>query len=219
MISKDVLFFPQLKRRSNYKTKRNGDYYSDYSEYRQEIREDCMGRCVYCDIHEKENGGAENMNLDHFRPKEKFGNLKSNPNNLHLSCTKCNNLKNDKWPSGDADILSSGAEGFICPFNDNRNKYFEILPDGKLGPLKHPAEYKIRLLALNRPSRKKVRFKRIQNFEKLGELKSRIDETETVLKNNKNIPRNIKLLLEKNIKDIQSQIDNILNSELNFDLA
>ena len=103
MVSRDELFFPKLNRRDNYKTKQNGEYYASYSEYRQEIREDCLGRCVYCDIHENENGGKENMQLDHFRPNEKYDDYQyiNHPNNLHWSCGGCNRLKTDEWPSGD----------------------------------------------------------------------------------------------------------------------
>jgi len=46
------LFFPQLPSRTNYKRKRNNKYYSNYSVYRKAIRMDCLGRCVYCYIHE-----------------------------------------------------------------------------------------------------------------------------------------------------------------------
>ncbi len=71
----EALFFPLLKRRKQYKTKRDGNYYANYNEYRQEIREDCLGRCVYCDRHENEIGGSESMKLDHFRPEKHFTHL------------------------------------------------------------------------------------------------------------------------------------------------
>lgn len=48
------LFFPLLKRREQYSVKRDGKYYADYSRYKEEIRVDCLGRCVYCDTHENE---------------------------------------------------------------------------------------------------------------------------------------------------------------------
>ena len=55
----DCLFFPNLRRREQYRTNSNGEYYANYQEYKQEIRKDCLGRCVYCDLHENELGGNE----------------------------------------------------------------------------------------------------------------------------------------------------------------
>ena len=60
------VFYPEKKRRTAYSRTKKGKYYSNYSYYRQEIREDSLFRCVYCDIHEFENGGEDHMNLDHF---------------------------------------------------------------------------------------------------------------------------------------------------------
>jgi 5-methylcytosine-specific restriction endonuclease McrA len=83
-MANEPLFFPRLSRRGEYRRTRSGGYYADYSEYKQEIREDCLGRCVYCDTHENETGGAESMELDHFRPKKypEYANLINNPHNL-----------------------------------------------------------------------------------------------------------------------------------------
>jgi 5-methylcytosine-specific restriction endonuclease McrA len=88
------LFFPRLQRRSNYSVKRTGDFY-EYSHYKQEIREDCLGRCVYCDSHENEVGGHECMELDHFKPKkyDEHKHLINHPSNLVWSCRGCNRLK------------------------------------------------------------------------------------------------------------------------------
>ena len=71
----DCLFFPKLRRRKQYRTNRDGEYYANYQEYKQEIRQDCLGRCVYCDCHENELSGQTGMDIDHFRPKAKFPKL------------------------------------------------------------------------------------------------------------------------------------------------
>jgi hypothetical protein len=154
----DSLFFPELRRRKEYSTKRNGEHYV-YSRYKQEIREDCLGRCVYCDAHENENGGAECMELDHFRPQKykEHEHLVNDPNNLVWACRGCNRLKSDHWPALGIVGTVLGNEGFIDPFEQDRQDYFAVLEDGKVVALRPPAGYMITLLALNRSSRKRLR--------------------------------------------------------------
>lgn len=168
------LFYPRIKRRSKYSLSKKGAYYRDYQKYRQEIREDCQGRCVYCDCHENDLGGSYMMHLDHFRPKglPQFKHLLYNPNNLVWACSKCNNLKSDKWPAHQLDELTFGGEGFIEPFVDDRKEYFQIADNGELVPQKPPAEYLIILLALDRIALQKIREKRLLNFQ----MMTRIDE-------------------------------------------
>jgi uncharacterized protein (TIGR02646 family) len=212
------LFFPQLPFRTNYKRKRNNNYYSNYSVYREAIRIDCLGRCVYCDIHENENGGQANMHLDHFRPKEKFRHLRSNPNNLHWSCAECNNLKSDYWPAESPDLTINGEQGFIDPFTENRKDYFKVAPSGELIPLKAPASYKIELLALNREYRKRVRKNRLIVFKMLTEERKRIAEVDAILKNRTDLSKKEVTTLKKLKRTINASIRHIMTSDLNFDL-
>ena len=172
----DDLFFPELQRREQYSIKSNGEYYADYSVYREEIREDCLGRCVYCDVHE--NGGAETMQLDHFRPKahEEHSHLVNDPKNLVWSCPGCNRLKSNTWPALGTEETCLDEEGFIDAFEENRNDYFLILEDGRLDPMKPPAQYMISLLALNRQSRKRCRELRWLKRRLLNEVNQQIDE-------------------------------------------
>src|SRR5438093_993552 len=109
------LFFPGLTRRATYARKDDGSYYR-YERYRQEIREDCQLRCVYCDIHENECGGIESMHVDHFRPRVHFATLANDPNNLVWTCPGCNRLKSDNWPALGTEESYVGDEGFIDPF-------------------------------------------------------------------------------------------------------
>jgi hypothetical protein len=171
------LFYPILKRRISYSVRADGNYYS-YNHYREEIREDCLNRCVYCDIHESENGGDENMNLDHFRPKkyEEFRKLENDPNNLVWACHRCNNLKADHWPAIGTPYTYTSKEGFIDPFVENYHEYFAIESDGTIKPLKDPANYMISLLHLNRLSRKKGREMRIVRQAIYSEIKRKKNE-------------------------------------------
>lgn len=161
------LFYPTLTRRGTYKTVSNGNYYADYIKYYNEIESDCQKRCVYCDIFLDEMGG-EGMQLDHFRPKSipEFALFKNDPNNLVLSCPKCNRLKSNHWP---ADISSTATYtvdcGFIDPFKEDRKNYFEIERTGEIKGKKPPSKYIIRLLKLDRMARRQVRRKRLLDAE------------------------------------------------------
>ncbi|MEQ1851555.1 MAG: HNH endonuclease [Chthoniobacteraceae bacterium] len=159
-------FFPALTRRNNYSAKTNGERYA-YRYFREnfqhEVAEDCVCRCVYCDSHENEMGGREQMQIDHFRPYTRAGfeHLENAPENFHHACVRCNSLKSDKWPSTHRTEPHDGFVGFVDPFADDRRAYFKVAEDGELIPLKHPAQYLIRVLALNRRHLKLLRLRRI----------------------------------------------------------
>lgn len=154
------LFFPILRRRSSYPTR------TKYSRYRQEIREDCQGRCVYCDVHENEIGGADDMTIDHFRPKTfpQFRSLQHDPENLMWSCNTCNQNKRSLWPAIGTPYTFVGRKGFIDPFKEDRRSYFDIASNGTLVPLRDPAQWLIRQLLLNRIGARSIREKRIRNY-------------------------------------------------------
>jgi len=160
-IMDDELFFPNINRREDYLVKTTGEYYSDYSRYRTQISEDCGERCVYCDVLLEEIG-YEGMVLDHFRPQKLFPDLKSNPENLVLSCPKCNSLKSDHWPEDcGVDDTFVGNVGFVDPFIDSKNDFFIVDENGVFIPKQPPSPYMEKLLSVNRVSRKLVRKKRI----------------------------------------------------------
>ncbi len=156
------LFFSVLERRKSYSVKADGGYYV-YSHYRAEIAEDCIHRCVYCDSDANHMGGAEAMQLDHFRPESfsEYAHLINDPNNLHYSCARCNLLKSDWWPARGSDATHDGTDGFIDPFTEDRSLYFEIASDGTITAIKPPAKYIIQLLRLNREFLRKLRELRI----------------------------------------------------------
>jgi uncharacterized protein (TIGR02646 family) len=174
----DCLFFPNLKRRKQYCTNREGEYYAGYREYRQEIRQDCRGHCVYCDCHENELSGQTGMHIDHFRPKEKFPELANNPHNLVWSCAGCNRQKSDYWPALGTNDTFVGNKGFIDPFKENRSAYFKVLSDGSIIPLKPPAEYMEKLLVLNNSTPKTKRKLRYQAHKVIPMLEREIAKLE-----------------------------------------
>ena len=175
------LFYPIIERRDAYKRTNQGKFYSDYREYYNEIETDCQKCCVYCDVSLDEIGG-EGMQLDHFRPKTipEFESLSNDPNNLLLSCPKCNRLKSNHWPADvSADTTCDGDCGFIDPFKENRKDYFEIENTGGIRDKKSPSKYMIQLLKLDRIARRQVRRKRILRAEIewiTDKLSAKIDE-------------------------------------------
>jgi hypothetical protein len=156
------IFFPLLKRQDSYPIKPDGSFYI-YTYYREHIAQDCAHRCVYCDALADEVGGAEAMQLDHFRPEsfDEFGHLINNPRNLHYACGRCNLLKSNHWPARGIDAPHNGKDGFIDPFDDDRLAYFEISLNGEIRAIKSPATYVIRLLRLDREFLRKLRELRI----------------------------------------------------------
>lgn len=176
-------FYAPLERRSSYKTKRNGEFYS-YEYYREhfrdEIVEDCAERCVYCDGHENELGGREAMELDHFRPwsRPEFAHLKNDPTNFLHVCGRCNRLKGANWPSTKADEPHDGIVGFIDPFGCDRRKYFGVNTDGTLVCHQHPARYMAGLLALDRPFLRLLRVRRILRKEVQAYINKMLPELE-----------------------------------------
>lgn len=185
IMPEERLFFPLLRRRENYSVTRSGKNYGDYHHYRDEIRLDCLGRCVYCDTHENELNGPSSMALDHFRPKdyEEFKSLTNDPHNLVWACSACNRAKWNYWPALGTDKTVLNGEGFVDPFLEDRTTYFDVKDDGEIIAIKPPAKYVIELLNLNRPTptqRRKARLvasqllplltKGIARLEKMTEL-------------------------------------------------
>ena len=157
------MFYPQLTRRSEYRSPRHkGGFYADYKQYADEIAEDCQDRCVYCDAKTVENLGGDAFQLDHFRPQKHFPDLKCDPENLVLACPACNRFKSDYWPAGKKSTVTFvGGSGFLDPFKEDRNDYFLIGPGGKISAKQDPAGFLIKLLYLDRPARDNLRRRRI----------------------------------------------------------
>lgn len=156
-------FLPRLSRPEKYDVKKCGNFYG-YAHYHDQISKDCQSRCVYCDVRIDENGN-EGFALDHFRPQEKFPNLKNVPGNLVISCAKCNRSKSAHWPiSVDLEFTHNDIVGFVDPFLDDRLSFFSVASNGEFLARRGPSEYLIKLLGLNRPSRVSIRRNRMLNL-------------------------------------------------------
>ncbi len=216
MMSYKLLYFPKLTRRSKYISHNN------YKDYRDEIRVDCKGRCVYCDIHENELGGPEYMTLDHFRPKDTHRHLECDPTNLMWACSKCNGYKRNTWPAIATPHTVVGKRGFIDPFMENMSDYFDISPDGRLIALKVPAEFIIKTLKLNRTGARKTREKRNKTYESRQKTEAffvqSIKHMEALLKNPA-LPKELKKQIFQHKESLQQEHELMKQSSgLDFNL-
>lgn len=217
------LFFPLLVRQpeESYFSSKNTFYatYNSESNYIN-VAKDCLHRCVYCDVKEKECGG-EKFSLDHFRPQAVFANkfnglLIKHPHNLYLSCQKCNVLKSHDWKGCREDIKGPSyisSKGYIDRFSHKFSDYMEVQPDGVIKCINPsgPGEYMIRRLHLNRPNRIYLRKRRYVSLlaKNVEQLLSTLNDIILDKYNKKLItPEESMLLIEKSFA-LSKQFKNI----------
>lgn len=121
----------------------------EYSDWKQQIADDCHNKCVYCSIHEQPWGGIDHYHIEHFRPKSKFKKLENVIQNLYHSCPVCNRFKSDDWQNIPTHLNR------ICYPNPSKfdyNTLFKPLQnDFILKGKSIAANYIINRLYLNRP--------------------------------------------------------------------
>lgn len=196
------MYYLAIKRRDNYSRTESGEFYANYRRYLNEITEDCIERCVYCDISLKENGG-EGMQLDHFRPQHRFPELSSSPFNLVLACAKCNRLKSKHWPT-----KKDGSDYFLDPFAIPRSDHFQVKLNGEIESKCHSSEYMVGLMSLNRRSRCLIRMTRRLKSEALNLLHTIEQELILICESPEPSTTRIKELAE-GIKEVRSIINEI----------
>lgn len=120
----------------------------DYPAYRPFVRKDFEQCCAYCYLHERHAAGEFNFQLDHYRPKHLFPNLRKQFENLYWSCSVCNGIRSKykHWPSDE--LLAKGI-CFVDLCKDDFDQHYEILPDGRLKALTPSADYTIDKINLN----------------------------------------------------------------------
>ncbi len=172
------LYFPALTRQviTQYYKKGSSEFYATYNcqHNYDNVALDCKNHCVYCDVHVDECGG-EKFSLDHFRPKNVFGDkfdgiLKIHPFNLHLSCQKCNVLKSDDWKGCEDTqdgVTYISKKGYIDRFQVDASEYFDVNDMGQIVSINDngPGEYMIGRLLLNRTNRVYLRKLREVTFK------------------------------------------------------
>jgi len=77
-----------------------------YTDWKEQIAEECYYQCIYCSINEAQFGGIDHYHIEHYKPKsiERFKLLENDIKNLFYSCPICNRFKSNDWPN-DADDL------------------------------------------------------------------------------------------------------------------
>lgn len=119
----------------------------DYPHFRSFVREDFSECCAYCLLHEILAAGAENFELDHFRPKSLFPSLINDFFNLYYSCHPCNHKKSHNWPKPEEE---AAGYKFIDLCQELFSTHFQEAEEGRWLPLTKAAEYSLAMLRLNR---------------------------------------------------------------------
>lgn len=122
-----------------------------YTDWKEQIANDCFKQCVYCAINEAPWGGIDHYHIDHFRPKsiEEFKALLNIITNLYYCCPICNRFKQDDWPNEPDDLDQ------ICYPDPSDNDYNTLFSMDRgnytLTGLYVASKYLVNRLYLNRP--------------------------------------------------------------------
>lgn len=117
-----------------------------YSDWKEQIAEECFYQCVYCSIHEAQFGGVNNYHIDHFRPKSIFDKLENDILNLFYACPICNRFKRNDWPAEpDLNIVS-----YPDPSKIDYSELFNLKDDFEIEGKYTASQYLVLRLFLNR---------------------------------------------------------------------
>jgi hypothetical protein len=125
--------------------------HGDYTDWKQQIADDCFRQCVYCAINEGPWGGIDHYHIDHFRPKsiEEFKALLNIITNLYYSCPICNRFKQDDWPNEPDDLNK------MCYPDPSEHNYSDLFSMDEnnytITGLYVASRYLVNRLYLNRP--------------------------------------------------------------------
>jgi len=144
--------------------------YSDHREYVPFLRKDFQFRCAYCERTEAYFGGEETFEVDHFKPEQKFPELRTAYENLYYSCRKCNGIKWKTWPTEDQ--INEGTFFADPCVEDPYEAHLSERPDGGLDQLTACGAYTNRHIRLDRPSVEAWRHRRREARRDLPRFKS-----------------------------------------------
>ena len=163
--------------------------YANYPSFKPYLREDFNRRCGYCDCDDYHSGGSRGYQIDHFKPKDKFIELKEEYSNLVYSCPYCNRAKWSKWkddgfvdPCEDEyeSHLYRNEKGMIC-YSTERGRY--IFEEMNLGMERHEIIWMIRKLEVQKGLLKdkldklgQVHDKRFEALDVFLKIQDKIDQ-------------------------------------------
>ena len=150
---------------------------SDYKEAFEDLRADFDNKCGYCDTSDRYLT-IDYFEIDHFKPKSKFEDLKHEYSNLVYSCKNCNMFKSSYWASDSPDIFETelGNEGMVDPCSQRYTNLYTREENGQILPTEDPlSEFIYKRLKL-------YLYKRTF-YNRLGQ----IDDKISMIKNHENI--------------------------------
>lgn len=171
--------------------------YSDHRKYVPSLRRDFRFRCAYCERTEEYLGGEEAFEVDHFKPEQKFPELKSVYANLYYCCRKCNANKWKTWPSE-----AQTEKGAIFADPCTEDPYISHLrenADGGLDELTACGTYSNAHIRLDRPSVREWRQRRKRARNDLRTLRSLEDD----------LVRLMDFAGQPSVREIESQLEAI----------
>ena len=142
---------------------------NNYLIYKEQLVKDFRDLCGYCG--KNRNYFFDNFQIDHFRPKSKYPDLKNDYNNLVLSCPICNRNKSDDWPPNDKNVYHNDSIGYVDPASKEFDEVFYRDEDGNIFSNYDYGKYMITKLKFDiRP------IKELWKLERLYQAKKNINQ-------------------------------------------
>lgn len=127
------------------------------ADIRDQVRRRANFACEFCGVTEVDTGGR--LTIDHFQPRTKGGS--DNLDNLLYCCVRCNQYKQDYWPT------APGDPSLWNPRLEPASRHFIEMDDGTLYPLTPTGTFTLGRLRLNRPPLVAYRLNRQRRAEEV----------------------------------------------------
>lgn len=168
------------------------EVYNDYRKYKPYLKEDFASSCGYSGCSDFWFGGSTSFHIDHFMPKSKYSELKSDYSNLVYACSYVNILKSD-----------DDGSYYLDPCNEDLNAHFYRDENGVIYPFEHSrkAQYTYKRLKLYLS-----RYSIIWKLDKLRNLNKKLFEIKKTLSNQTDLNE-----LNALIADLSEEFSNYLD--------
>jgi hypothetical protein len=158
----------------------------NYEGYRDPyLRPDFQYRCAYCLTHEHYFLDGEAGEIDHHRPLnppwqigKDFSGLKNVYGNLYWSCSRCNRIKGNRWPT---DAQYAVGERFLDPCAEDHDAHWTTHPNGTITHLTPIGHYTIRKIRLDRPALNRRRAQLYQDQQKFTLIEAELERRDISL--------------------------------------
>lgn len=133
---------------------------TDYSIYKDKLREDFYYACSYCGITESE-AKAIGFEIDHYKPIKLFAGERNNYTNLMWSCRLCNRRKDSYYHN---ELQKTKGYWIIKIDEEDPRPHFQI-SGLRLEGVTETGRFNIAKLDLNRHYLKRIRELRKENYD------------------------------------------------------